>query len=52
LLGGGVGLISTYQTGLALAAILLLAEPGTVGQEETVEVGSTADYALAGSSPT
>jgi hypothetical protein len=49
LLGGGVGLISTYQTGLALAAILLLAEPRTMGQERTVEVGSTADYALAGS---
>ncbi|HSJ83722.1 MAG TPA: hypothetical protein VLA91_07865 [Acidimicrobiia bacterium] len=52
LLGGGVGLISTYQTGLALAAILLLAEPLTVGQEQTVEVGTTADYALAGSPPT
>ena len=49
LLGGGVGLISTYQSGLALAAILLLAEPGTMGQEQKVEVGSTADYALAGS---
>jgi len=49
LLGAGVGLISTYQTGLALAAILLLAEPGTMGQEQTVEVGGTADYALAGS---
>lgn len=49
LLGGGVGLISTYQTGLALAAILLLAEPGTTHREQTAEVGSTADYALAGS---
>jgi hypothetical protein len=49
LLGGGVGLISTYQTGLALAAILLLAEPRTMGHEQTVEVGSAADYALAGS---
>lgn len=49
LLGGGVGLISTYQTGLALAAILLLAEPGTTQPEQTAEVGSTADYALAGS---
>jgi hypothetical protein len=49
LLGGGVGLISTYQTGLVLAAILLLTEPGTMGREQTAEVGSTADYALAGS---
>jgi hypothetical protein len=42
-------LISTYQTGLVLAAILLLAEPARLEQEQTVEVGSTADYALAGS---
>jgi len=49
LLGGGVGLISTYQTGLAVAAILLLAETAKMEQKQTVEMGSTADYALAGS---
>lgn len=56
MLGGGVGLISTYQTGLVLAALLLLGRSGvgprerpeTAGVTETSGVVGPVEYAGAG----